>query len=365
MPEYKYTAYDWSTKAALLDLPLSDVSWEDPLNSGGPLTASLSLDSRPADRLDATDPARTLLCVDRDGVIVWGGWNWGRIWDKDSRKLKLTSSQFDTYFLRRILRANLDYVNVDQFAIADALITYAQGISGGNVGLILGSNGTSGILRERHYVASEGKFIGNLLRELAEVENGFDFSFDVQYDVNGKPAFTFNKFYPQRGATKAGTSVIFEYPGNILSYSWPEDGTEKSNYMYEIGGQPEGTDSGNSGPIVASADDAADRPVYPLLESLRTLSDVSVVSTLQAYANEDLRLRKKPVTVPEIKVRGDVPPIYGTFLTGDWCIINITDERFPEKSDGSPGLTAYARIINQKVKPRTTEEITIVLDAAQ
>ncbi len=365
MADYLYTAYDWSSKVPLLDLPLSDVTWEDPLNNGGQLTGSLPLDTRAADRLDAVDPARTLLCVDRNGVIVWGGWNWIRSWDKTSRKLKITSAQFDSYFDRRILRANLDYVNVDQFAIADALINYAQGISGGNVGTIIGSNGSSGILRERHYIASEGKFIGELLKQLAEVENGFDYSFDVQYDVNSKPAFTFNKFYPQRGATKAGTDVLFEYPGNILAYEWPEDGTQKSNYMYEVGGQPEGTDSGNSGPISATADNAADRPVYPLLESLVNRSDVSQVATLQSYANEDLRLRKSPVTVPTLKVRGDVPPIYGTFLTGDWAMIRITDERFPEKSDGTPGLSAYARIINQKVQPRSTEEITIVLDVAQ
>lgn len=364
MPEYTYTAYDWATKVPILDLPLTGVTFDDPLNADGSLTGELSLDRRAADRLDATDPARTLLCVDREGVLVWGGWNWQRSWSKSSRKMKLTAGQFGSYFARRILRANLDYVNVDQFAIADALITYAQGISGGNVGLILGSNGSSGVLRERHYIATEGKFIGELLKQLSAVENGFDFGFDVQYS-SGLPQFTFNKHYPQRGLTKAGTDLIFEYPGNIITYEWPEDGSQKSNYTYEIGGQPEGTDSGNSGPIVATADDAADRPAYPLLETLINRSDVSQVATLQGYANEDLRMRKQPVTVPTITVRGDVPPYFGSITTGSWCLINITDERFPEKSDGSPGLSAYARIVNQKVKPKSTEENQLILDAAQ
>lgn len=361
MSDYRYLGYDLRTQALLGELPLSGVSYGKVLNGAGSLTAKLSLKHRNAAGtslastfLAATDPERTAIYVERDGVLVWGGIIWGR--NYNGEQLDIFAAEFWSYFHRRTLKETLIFGVADQLGIARYLVNWAQERPGGDIGVQL--DGTiSGVLRDRVYYHYERGNIGTLIKQLSEVENGFDFGIDVAY-VAGVPTPTLNLGYPRRGRIAGTTGLVFEPGRNLGNYQWNEDGTRGANSVDAIG-------AGEGDAMLIATDTRTDLidAGYPLLEEVIAHKDVRIQATLDGHAHAAVNARAVPVaSVVLVDVKMSADPEFGSWIMGDDCLFRVEDDdRFPAQADGSPGLSQYVRIIADvvKVPDEGVETVTI------
>jgi hypothetical protein len=90
---------------------------------------------------------------------------------------------------------------------------------------------------------------------------------------------------------------------------------------------------------------------YPLLEAVIPSKSIDNQYYLDSQARAHLTALANPVVIPEITVRGDLDPIFGSYSVGDDGRIRITDERFPAPVAGGAGIDTYRRIIGQNVTP--------------
>lgn len=363
MATYRYLFCDLRTNAVLAELPLSDVQFDLKLNGAGSLRAKLSITDRAVTRLDplgSTQPGRTAVYVDRDGVLLWGGVLWTRSYSSDGSALELGANEFLSYFERRLITSDAVFDQVDQLAIARSLIGTAQAVAGGDIGVAL-RPGTSGVLRDRTYYGSELKSVGEALSQLASVSGGFDYAIDVAY-VAGTPTRTLALGYPRRGQVAARSGWLWEYPGNVQAYSWPEDATQQANRSWALGA--------GTGPGVLVAAASATSLIdagYPLLEDATSYSDVTEPATLQAHAVADLAALADPVTIPTLAVRADADPVLGSYVVGDELRLRVTDARWPATIAGQgAGLDRAYRLVAVAVRPPgsgSSEAVTLTLGA--
>ena len=185
---YRYLFADLITNDILAEMPLTNVSFTQALNTPGSFSGTiLGSDVRELgyDIAGSTEPARTAIYVDRDGVLIWGGIIWLRTWDSDSQHYSFSAREFGSYFERRRITGDfmdynqaLVYDNQDQLFIAQDLLFLAQSVSGGDIGIVIPSN-VSGVDVTRVYYDYEFKDVWGAIKDLSNQQNGFDFNIDV------------------------------------------------------------------------------------------------------------------------------------------------------------------------------------------
>jgi hypothetical protein len=172
----------------------------------GPLILrDLSIDARAGEQVDIITEMASDLIVYRNkeklfrGRITYSQDGFG----PDRHTATISTVDYRAILDRRILYTNLNYTGVDQSTIAWNLINYTQGLSGGNLGITRGTGQSTGITRDRPYEA--GQNVGELIQQLSEVINGFEYEVDAD--------LKFNVFYPQRGSAK---DVVLEYGKDVV-----------------------------------------------------------------------------------------------------------------------------------------------------
>lgn len=368
--QYRYLFADLRTNDILAELPLTNVSFTQALNTPGSFQGTiLGSDVRESgyDITGSTTPARTAIFVDRDGVLIWGGIIWLRTWDSDTQHFSFQAREFGSYFERRRITEDfmggdqaLVYDNEDQLFVAQDLMNIAQSQAGGDIGIEVPTN-TSGILVNRVYYAYEFKDVWGAIKDLSNQQDGFDFNIDVAYDSNLAPAKYAKTEYPQRGVTFDATSpsaLVFEFPGNIVAYEWPDDGSVVANEMYGIGPQS------NEAKITATALSPTNQIGlgYPLLEDTVSYTDQYDPDLLYQQTLGEVTAKQVPVVTPKIIVPAYASPVLGSYKTGDEVLLRITDDRFPNNGAGF-GLSQVFRIVALSVQPGEDgpERVTLTL----
>lgn len=342
--DYTFLATDLLTGTVVDELPLIVTQMTLSLCEAGALSAVVpiadpSVASRPWQA--ATQPRRTAIYVDRGGVLIWGGIIWSRRTVDNGNAIQIDAQTFESYFARRVIKKTLMFSATDQFEIVRQIIGYAQSAGSGNIGVQV-DNTNSGVLRDRTYYWYERKPVLEAVQQLAQVDNGFEFTIDVSYDTSGSPVKRLRLGYPRLGAPVSATGYVFELPGNIVTYDWPEDGSSSANSVTAVGAG-EGDQM-----LVAEAMSLAEIDAgYPLLEATTQYKDVSVFSTLTQHAVADMRQKARDIITPALTVRADVEPQLGSYRLGDAVRIVISSPRHP----GNPGLDTYARIVGISVHP--------------
>jgi len=354
VPVYRYLAYDLLTGILLEELPLRDVSFELRLNGAGAFSATMPTGFRTRSGvslnriyLGATEPLQTALYVERDGVLVWGGWIIGRGRSSENGTITLAGADFFSFLNRQTIETTFTFtVGVDdQFDIVRALVDWLQAQGGGNIALAV-TAGDSGVTRDRTYYGYEAKNLGEAISQLAAVADGFDFAVDVGYS-SGFPTKTLSLHYPSRGRALADTGHVFETGRNILTYDWPEDGARTANRVIALGAG-DGIDMLTT---VAARTDLIDLG-YPRLSSVLSLKDVSVASTLAGHAQAEVDAYGLPTVAPTVTVQAGAEPSVGSWIVGDQARIRIEDDDlFPAQADGSAGLDVVRRIVAATIRP--------------
>ena len=354
---YRYLFADLLTNDLLGELPLTSVSFNQQLNQAGTFTGHLLLSGVNSAGLNvdaSTIPARCAIYVDRNGTLVWGGVVWGRDYNSANQTLTITAREFESYFERRRITADAVFTNVDQLTVAQSIFNTAQSATNGNIGVIVPTN-TSGILISRTYYGYEFKQVYGAVQDLSRALDGFDFNIRVSYS-SGVPTKTLVLGYPRIGTAYSVTSItapVFTLPaGNIVEYSYPEDGSIAANTIYGLGA------GSNEGKLISTQSDATLLTAgWPLLEDQANYSDITNSTLLGEITQGVLNGLSIPPTTIKVAVPAYQDPEFGTYSIGDDARLIITDNRFPNTLD------EVYRIVGLNVQPGedNPERVTITL----
>lgn len=353
---YRYLFADLLTNEIIAELPLTGVSFTQQLNQAGSFQGHIllgGLNSEYYNVLPATIPGRNAIYVDRSGVIVWGGVIWGRDYSSADQTLSIQAREFESYLERRRINTTIAFNNTDQLSIAQTLVNQMQAQTNGDIGIQI-VPASSGILLDRTYYDYELKTYYNALQDLSRAEDGFDFNILCAYGGSGVTK-TLNLGYPRLGVVYSSTNIqatVFDFPGNIVEYLYPEDGSIAANKVYALGA------GSNEGKLVSIQTDPTKLTTgWPLLEEQANYSDVTDQTYLDQLAEGQVNAVSYPPTVLRIVVPAYVTPIFGTYSIGDDARVMITDVFFPDTLD------EVYRIVGLSIEPGEDgpERVTLTL----
>ena len=240
----------------------------------------------------------------------------------------------------------------DPTYIAQDLMQYTEGKTHGKTGLAY-SVQSSTYAAARTYHNYEFKSVYQAVKDLAQ--NFFDFAI-IPDSTTGNLINTFTIGIPL-GATYSAsdpTSAVFQFPGNIISYKFPEDGQTAANTLYGLGY------GANNSKLTATAIDGSKITTgdWPLLEDAVNYIDVSDTTLLKNLTLGRLNAVSYPPTTVDIVIPTYVDPYYyKDYSIGDTVQVRITDDYFPT------GLNLVMRIVALSVNPgeNNPDRVTVTL----
>jgi len=354
LPQYTFYFGSLATGTISGALPLKSVSFSMAINEPGSFTAEINLadpNIRKMAPIDLTTPAKAALWIDRGGTLIWGGIVWGRTYDAATYRLKLSGSTFDSYGAKRLVDYSTTF-SEDEIQIAVDLWTNMQNTAHGNINCPAIFT-ASGKTVSQQWQTSDYKFVTDALKDLTN-QGTFDYTVSVFWNGNGAPAQQLVFGYPNLGRTTSASGLQFSTPGNILSYTYQEDGGIVANRTFAIG-----NGSGADQLAAASLNTGSLSVGYPVLDQVTSYKDVTDQTALQALSDADLALYSQPVAQVQIVVRGDSSPTLGNYNIGDYCTLNITDPRFPNGYTD----TFQIRTISVALDDSGVEKVTLSLYA--
>ena len=319
MPAYTFTARDVLTGTILGDeMPLSNVQYDLRVNDAAAMTASLSVDAM-AGPVNFLEPARTAIYVDRGGSLAYAGIMWDEPdYDSSTRTLQISCLDFLSYWDHLLITDSITYAAKDQLAIARSLCDYGMNKGGSNLAPTYVGPTTSGVNRDRNYLAADQAPIGQRLRELSAVDNGFDFRIYAQWE-NGYPRRVVQFGYPTLGRPYPASAVVFDLDVDCTKWTRAKSGSTSANVIYATGSVAAGATAGTLPPTY-TADDASVRAAgYPRLESSQQFAEIITATPLQQHAKGALNLQRLPVTTMQLTMNGTSGPDLGEYLPGDQC----------------------------------------------
>ncbi|TAK89380.1 MAG: hypothetical protein EPO06_12015 [Burkholderiaceae bacterium] len=363
MADWSYLVADLRSNVILDALELTGVKLTKRLSTADTFTATLpevtglSPRGNPA---DLTTPARLAYYALRDGSPFMGAVLWTSSYTSSSRSVSLGGAGWDSYFDHRYVLPLLpSSPTLDQIAalqttfgpttdlneVARQLVALAQAHTGGNIGIQV-DPANSGTARAMAYYGYSLTSVGDALRELSGMPGGPDFRFDVSpvLDSHGRPVRVLVLGSPT--IEQDGAPHVFEYPGNVLDYTWPRDGTRMTDRAFATG---EGSETGAV--IAVAADSSKTADGWVLLESQQSYT---TSPDLSAQAATDLHAGRGPVVLPTLTVRGDADPQLGTYAPGHTARVMITDDFWRRTIDTT------MRIVQIDVDPSADVEAPVL-----
>lgn len=338
---YRYFLSDIRTNAILDEVEFKGVTYKNILSGIGEFSGTISVNPETSvlNLRGITAPGQTTLYVFRDDVLMWGGIIWKRNFNSDSRTLQVVAKTFESYFYKRLQLTTKYWSSEDQLDIARWLVT-SNG-SAEDVGVEV-SDVVSGKTRERTMFGYEFKTTGIELEQLAALIDGFDWNVNVFQDPDTLETRRRLDFYaPSRGLSREFSTLQFEYPGAVKTFSLSEDAENGGNKIWAIG-TGEGTEQ-----VTAFAQDYDQLNAgFPLNEETKSYKSVVKPSTLQSHAKADLDRLATPVSVFEVSLRADVEPELGTYSVGDWARFRFNDSYFYDSST-SPSSDGFIEFVGQ------------------
>jgi hypothetical protein len=337
---YTFLLVDVLTNQVLTELPMTSVSFTCLLNGAGPFSSSIPVvaETTISSIDDVTTPGLRGIIILRNGAPIYGGIIWKRSYQRNERRVQIEGSSWESWFGRRLLKRLLTYGQVDQLDIFRDLVFQArnEGWNGflaidpvtnparpdTNFALNVPTH-DSGVLRDRTYYGYDGATYGDRMKQLSAVLEGFDWRIRNDRVGNG---FERNLLlgYPYLGATEANTSLVFEYPGNLVDYTTSEDSGEAATSVVVMGA------GDGSAKIMVESTQAwsgmFSTAGWPLLESVQQAQGVTVMSTMNEHLGKWERKLMPPMRVVEATARGYTVPEVGSYEPGDYAMFRIQDD---------------------------------------
>ncbi|WP_445396425.1 hypothetical protein ACSMX9_22545 [Streptomyces sp. LE64] len=346
-PPYRVLLCDLLPDTLLDSLPVTGLSLDHYIGKPGSLSGTIPVPNADmAARVRAAvHPGRTAVWVERGRDLWWGGPLWTARTVSDTRgrlSVQIQAGTWESYLYRRDLHDGQIANQVDQFDIVRGLVDYMQRPAGGDIGITYTPD-ISGVRRDWSASRYDLPSIGELIDDLAELDDGFEWHIRSHRDFDGRRTKTLQLGHPI--IRSGSTDIVLDHPGPILSYSWPTDATSKANVWQSRGASTNRNQAAESVPLMSdllvSADDMENG--WPRLDGSSDFTTVENLSTLNSRARADARRARTPAVIPEITV------LLGEYITpallGSTVRIRIRDLLNP-----SP-LDARYRVVGMKVSP--------------
>ena len=332
----------------IAELPFTGVNFTQQLNSIGTFQGNVLLSGINSTNLNVyngTTPGKTILWViyndteSSNSYPVWSGVIWNREYDSENQTLSITAQEMLSLYQRRRISDTKTYTAQDPTYIAQNLMQYTEAKSYGKTGLTY-SVPSSSFSTTKTYNNYEFKSVYQAVKDLAQ--NFFDFAI-IPYLSGGDLVNEFTIGLPLGTPYSSSdpTSAVFQFPGNVISYRFPEDGISAANRLYGLGY------GANSKKLTTTAVDSAKyTDGFPLLEDAVNYIDIGDQTLLNNTTLGHLNAVSYPPTTVEIVIPTYVDPYYYThYSIGDTVQVRITDDYFPS------GLNLILRIVGMSVNP--------------
>lgn len=191
---YRLLIGDHVGKRILGEMPAADVAYVDELNRPGACSFRVPLD-HPAVTPDVVWPGRRVMFVERDGLVVWGGWI--VTCRTSGASLEVAGEGWYAYLRRRYRLGPWRWANSDQMAIAVAILGLMTEDADAMPAVTYDTL-HSGTFRAFEWLGHD-KTCAAAIDELAAMAGGFDWSMRYAWTANGWPAPTLHLHYPWRG----------------------------------------------------------------------------------------------------------------------------------------------------------------------
>ncbi len=354
-PHYRMLFCDLRSDQLLDALPVQGVALDDYIGKTGRLTGTVPIPNRGiAERARrAIVPGRTAVWVERGREIWWGGILWTLALSSDSRGFlgaQIQAGGWESYLYRRLLFDTQVAEQVDQLDIARGLVDYVQNTPGGNLSITY-DTAVSGVLRDRTYLRYDLPTVGDLLDDLAAVEDGFEWRIASYRDADGRRVKQLQLGHP---VIRAGAAeIVLDHPGPVLSYTWPVDATGKANAWQSRGASINSNQAQDSYPLTSPVlvDDADIAAGWPRLDGTSDYTTVEVPATLDAHARADWTAARTPVQIPEVEVLldGTITPA----LLGATVRLRIRDLWHPDTLDARYRVVGLSITPPERGRPET------------
>lgn len=352
MPDYKYFFEDLTTGTLLDELPgLYGVYLSANMSAPGDWTGTIRMDNdyrTPTEVLEATMPGRTLVWVERDNEVIWGGIVWSRTYQSDGRTMQLQARSFDSYLGKDNNETDLaitDYkVNIVREMFRRSMETGTGAPFLLTIPSAAGSDGDSTYTKT--IVGNEYTPYDDVVKEMVRggVEYRILYAKDTGTNVRNarleigrwdKPGFGLGVPYSV-GATR----LLFQYPGDISKYWWPESVADTANKLYGIGKANEA-----STPRAILTNTASMGSGYPRLGKRYTYSQVETTTMLTALLGSIRDAVAPPQINPTFELllsSATEDAAFGNWRLGDYFDYAIDDPyRFPTVRKGSTRVTGW------------------------
>lgn len=378
MAEITYYSFDLVTLDQIGTLPFAGVSWTRQLNGAGQFGGKLNLadpDVQAKPWATATRESRTLLVVDVDGAIEWGGILWDRPYDSPTRTLSITANEAWSYFARRAQAR--DYTsppatgpghtywsttpaaahNIAAALVADAIAVPASALA--TMTIERATDGTAAAITES-YPLSQKQTVTSMVTQLAGLGLGTGFDFTIEWAWEGEqgstPVPTLVLSFPRAGRTAGETGIVIDAgQAGAKGYTWSPAGSQQANQVH-------GMASGSGSLSTVVADPTVTGDGWPLLEKVVSFMAINDQSTLTAASKGELAAAEWPVVTPTVTLTMfDGSLVLGDFSLGDTGRLLIPpDERF------ATGVDDYLRITAWTCTPgdKGEELMTLTLQSA-
>lgn len=318
------------------ELPFTGVNFTSQLNSVGTFQGHVLLSGINAESSNAyegTTPGKTILWVlytdpvTYASVPVWSGVIWAREYDSSTQTLGISAQEMMSLYNRRRISNTKNYsnTNYDPTYIAQQLMQYAEGLTHGKTGLdtTLFVDSTPFVTKKK-YNNYELKSVYQAVKDLAA--QYFDFAIKPMA-VGGVLKNYLHLKYPL-GSTYSTTdpyATVFEFPGNLIEYKFPEDASSAANKLYGLGY------GNNETQYVATAidPDKITTGDWPLLEDTANYTDIGELQLLKDLTLGQLNATSYPPTTIELVIPPYIEPIYTSYNVGDQIRLSIKDDYFP------------------------------------
>lgn len=249
-------------------------------------------------------------------------------------------------------------LNQDLTTVAGGLATLGSKVIYGDFGSYLAnsdlqfsfeSEDKSGIYRDRLIIRGfEQKSVGEILEEYSNSTNGpFDYRIDCDYDYDTASFTRTFRLFPINPSDKpalgetfnpsdfGADKLVFEYPGNILTFNVEESAEEAATRFFVVGRISDLTDeasqpySGASSPTFLNNQTGRSWPLLDQVEQMdQAIPEYQAQDedTLWQYATDYLYESLPPIGTYSIQVNGAIAPLVGSYFPGDWCTLIIDDE---------------------------------------
>lgn len=222
--------------------------------------------------------------------------------------------------------------------------SYGGYASNSDIGISYGEETNAGIYtKKNNFIGSNLQSIGEILEEVSAGPDGFEYRIDCSFDK------TTQKFirklvlsgyeYPNDPDPKGARSLeslgankyIFEYPGNIASFSLDESAEDAATRLWVTGSNNSGVEEGSRQPMSAATKQSLLNSGWPVLEAAEQIDGESGTSRLYNQAKSFLEESLPPIDELTVEVNGSMSPIVGSYAPGDWCSLLFEDQFMRER----------------------------------